>query len=49
MKANAGKTVNGVYNYQFKNPKLVIPNSENVAAGTYSGNIVWNLSNALGN
>ena len=48
MKANAGKTVNGVYNYQFKAPKLVIPNSENVAAGTYSGNIVWNLSNALG-
>jgi len=48
MKANAGKTVNGVYNYQFKDPKLVIPNSENVAAGTYSGNIVWNLSNALG-
>ncbi|MDN3128768.1 WxL domain-containing protein [Enterococcus faecalis] len=48
MKANAGQTVNGVYNYQFKAPKLVIPNSENVAAGTYSGNIVWNLSNALG-
>lgn len=48
MKANTGKTVNGVYNYQFKAPKLVIPNSENVAAGTYSGNIVWNLSNALG-
>lgn len=45
MKANAGKTVNGVYNYQFTNPQLVIPNSENVAAGTYSGNIVWNLSN----
>jgi len=48
MKANAGKTVNGVYNYQFKAPKLMIPNSENVAAGAYSGNIVWNLSNALG-
>jgi len=48
MKANAGQTVNGVYNYQFKDPKFVIPNSENVAAGTYSGNIVWNLSNALG-
>ncbi|HAP3574293.1 TPA: hypothetical protein IUD81_002522 [Enterococcus faecalis] len=48
MKANVGKTVNGVYNYQFKAPKLVIPNSENVAAGTYAGNIVWNLSNALG-
>ncbi|MGT4665956.1 MucBP domain-containing protein [Enterococcus hirae] len=43
MKANAGKTVNGVYNYQFQNPKLVVQNSENVAAGTYSGNIVWNL------
>lgn len=48
MKANVGQTVNGVYNYQFKDPKLVIPNSENVAANTYSGKIVWNLSNALG-
>ncbi|MGT4665950.1 WxL domain-containing protein [Enterococcus hirae] len=49
MKANAGKTVNGVYNYQFQNPKLVVQNSENVAAGTYSGNIVWNLSSVPGN
>lgn len=48
MQAQTGKTVNGVYNYQFKDPKLVIPNSENVAAGTYSGNIVWTLSNAMG-
>ncbi|MGT4666016.1 WxL domain-containing protein [Enterococcus hirae] len=48
MKANAGKTVNGVYNYQFQNPKLVVQNSENVAAGTYSGNINWNLSNVVG-
>lgn len=48
MQANAGKTVNGVYNYQFENPQLLVQNSENVPAGTYSGNIVWNLSNALG-
>lgn len=48
MKANVGKTVNGVYNYQFTNPQLVIPNSEQVAAGSYSGNIVWNLTDALG-
>ncbi|MBO1104238.1 hypothetical protein FQT01_02820 [Enterococcus faecalis] len=47
MKANTGKTVNGVYNYQFKDPKLVIPNSEMVATGSYTGNIVWNLSNVL--
>lgn len=43
MKAATGKTMNGVYNYQFSNPELVIPNPENVAAGTYSGNINWNL------
>ncbi|HGF8240230.1 WxL domain-containing protein [Enterococcus faecium] len=48
MKAQKGKTVNGVYNYQFKAPKLVIQNSQNVAEGTYNGNIVWNLSNVLG-
>ncbi|MDU5019481.1 MAG: WxL domain-containing protein [Clostridiales bacterium] len=47
MKANTGKTVNGVYNYQFKDPKLVVPNSENVATGSYTWNIVWNLSNVL--
>ncbi|NTM33499.1 WxL domain-containing protein [Enterococcus faecium] len=46
MKANNGKTMNGVYNYQFEAPKLVIPNPEKVAAGTYSGNINWNLENA---
>ncbi len=45
MQAQKGKVVNGVYNYQFKDPKLVIPKSENVTAGTYSGNIVWTLSN----
>jgi len=45
MKANVGKTVNGVYNYQFTNPQMVIPNSETVTAGLYSGNIIWNLVN----
>ncbi|MGM0252333.1 WxL domain-containing protein [Enterococcus sp. AZ129] len=47
MKANAGKTVNGVYNYQFKHPKLVIPNPSKVPAGNYSGNITWTLSNVM--
>ncbi len=47
MKAQKGKTVNGVYNYQFKDPKLVIPTSEKVAAGTYAGNINWTLSNVM--
>lgn len=47
MEAVPGKTVNGVYNYQFQNPKLVIPNSEDVPAGNYSGKIVWNLSEVL--
>ncbi len=47
LTAQKGKTVNGVYNYQFKDPKLVIPQSQNVAAGTYSGNINWTLSNVV--
>ncbi|MDN3128770.1 WxL domain-containing protein [Enterococcus faecalis] len=47
LTAQKGKTVNGVYNYQFKDPKLVIPTSENVAAGTYSGNINWTLSDVM--
>ncbi|MEB7868937.1 WxL domain-containing protein [Enterococcus faecium] len=45
MKATNGQTMNGVYNYQFQSPKLVIPNTERVAAGNYSGNINWNLEN----
>ncbi|HAP3574444.1 TPA: hypothetical protein IUD81_002682 [Enterococcus faecalis] len=47
LTAQKGKTVNGVYNYQFKDPKLVIPQSQNVAAGTYSGNINWTLSDVM--
>ncbi|MBO1103825.1 hypothetical protein FQT01_00630 [Enterococcus faecalis] len=47
LTAQKGKTVNGVYNYQFKDPKLVIPQSQNVAAGTYAGNINWTLSNVM--
>ncbi|HCW2669423.1 TPA: WxL domain-containing protein [Enterococcus faecalis] len=43
MKSATGKTMNGVYNYQFVSPKLVIPEVSTVAAGTYSGNINWNL------
>ncbi|WP_025193974.1 WxL domain-containing protein [Enterococcus faecalis] len=45
MKAATGKTMNGVYNYQFTSPKLVIPEVSTVAAGTYNGNINWNLEN----
>ncbi|MFC0760632.1 WxL domain-containing protein [Enterococcus faecalis] len=47
MTAQKGKTMNGVYNYQFQAPKLVIPQSQNVTAGTYSGNINWTLSNVV--
>lgn len=45
MKATKGQTMKGVYNYQFENPKLVIPETSTVAAGTYNGNINWNLEN----
>lgn len=44
MSSSVGQTMNGVYNYQFENPKLVIPEVSKVAAGTYEGNITWNLS-----
>ncbi|EJV06073.1 hypothetical protein HMPREF1334_02888 [Enterococcus faecalis ERV41] len=47
MAAQKGKTINGVYNYQFQEPKLVIPQSQNVTAGSYSGNINWTLSNVV--
>lgn len=45
MKSTPGKTMNGVYNYQFTSPQLVIPDVAKVAAGTYKGNINWNLEN----
>ena len=45
MKSTKGKTMNGVYNYQFDAPKLNIPDVSKVAAGTYSGTINWNLEN----
>ncbi|EOJ29228.1 hypothetical protein UO7_02963 [Enterococcus faecalis EnGen0290] len=47
MAAQKGKTINGVYNYQFQEPKLVIPQSQNVTAGSYSGNINWTLSDVV--
>lgn len=43
MESVKGKTMNGVYNYQFESPELVIPNVENVPADTYTGTINWNL------
>lgn len=39
-----GKQTNGIYNYGFENPSLVIPATEKVPAGSYSGNITWNLT-----
>ena len=47
MQSSVGKTMNGVYNYQFANPQLVIPEVSKVAAGTYGGNITWNLVNSV--
>ena len=47
MQSSVGKTMNGVYNYQFANPQLVIPEVSKVAAGTYEGNITWNLVNSV--
>lgn len=44
MNAINGQTMNGVYNYQFQNPKLSIPDVTKVSAGDYTGKINWNLS-----
>lgn len=43
MFSTNGETMNGVYNYQFESPRLVIPNVANVPSGTYTGMINWNL------
>ncbi|MBE9855620.1 hypothetical protein G8B32_13425 [Enterococcus faecalis] len=47
MSAKADQVMAGTYNYGFVMPKLVLENPSNVAAGTYKGNIVWSLSNAV--
>lgn len=44
MSSDGSKTTNAIYDYEFSEAKLKIPNAENVPAGTYSGNINWNLS-----
>ncbi|EON3044821.1 WxL domain-containing protein [Enterococcus hirae] len=44
MKSEKTLTQNGVYDYKFINPKLVIPEVSKVPAGTYSGNINWDLA-----
>lgn len=46
MSSVNGKVLNGIYNYQFENPQLVIPDTYSVAPGSYTGNIHWNLVNA---
>ncbi|MEC5317305.1 toxin Cry1Ac domain D-VI-related protein [Enterococcus casseliflavus] len=46
MSSVKGKVLNGVYNYQFEDPQLVIPDASSVAPGSYVGNIHWNLVNA---
>lgn len=48
MGADPSQTQNGVYDYGFDKAHLVIPNSENVPAGSYSGNVTWNLEMAPG-
>ena len=47
MTAKSDQVMSGTYNYQFAMPKLKIANPSNVEAKTYTGNIVWNLSNAV--
>ncbi|EGP5042746.1 hypothetical protein CUM50_09870 [Enterococcus faecium] len=44
MMASGEKQVKGVYDYELKNVKLVIPNQEDVAADAYNGTVTWNLA-----
>ncbi|EOB2766129.1 WxL domain-containing protein [Enterococcus hirae] len=43
MTATGQKVINGVYDYQLNDVKLVIPKQENVAADSYNGTVTWNL------
>ncbi|MDQ8322412.1 WxL domain-containing protein [Enterococcus faecium] len=45
MKSDSQKTINGVYDYEFTDVTLNIPEAKNVPAGTYDGNINWSLEN----
>lgn len=40
---STGENRNGIYDYDFDEVKLRIPEMENVSAGTYSGIVEWNL------
>ncbi|HCT6699334.1 TPA: WxL domain-containing protein [Enterococcus faecalis] len=44
MKSDKNKTQNGVYDWTFTAADLVIPEVSSVPAGTYNGNINWDLS-----
>ncbi|MFP7291525.1 toxin Cry1Ac domain D-VI-related protein [Enterococcus hirae] len=46
MSSVKGRVLNGIYNYQFETPKLIIPDVYSVAPGSYVGNIQWNLINS---
>lgn len=47
MGAKSDQVMSGTYNYQFNMPKLVIENPSDVEASTYTGDIVWNLSDVV--
>lgn len=44
MKSNKSVTQNGVYDWEFTAAQLSIPEVSSVPAGTYSGNINWDLA-----
>ncbi|MFT0189757.1 WxL domain-containing protein [Candidatus Enterococcus avicola] len=39
-----GKQTNGTYNYGFEKASLVIPATEKVPSGSYTGTVTWNLA-----
>ncbi|HGW6169570.1 TPA: WxL domain-containing protein [Enterococcus faecalis] len=48
MTGNKGRLHNDVYDYEIDDVTLKIADAKNVAAGTYEGQVVWNLEKAPG-
>lgn len=44
--SNSSSVKNDVYDYDFGNVQLVIPETQNTKVGSYQGNVEWNLITA---
>ncbi|MBK5028927.1 hypothetical protein IL314_15400, partial [Enterococcus faecium] len=46
MESNSQTNKNAVYDYGLGEAKLVIPETQNIQVGSYTGNVEWNLISA---